>query len=140
MPLRRVYEAEVVEPLRALQQERVREAREAYQERKHDIETSSLPLEQRLEARRDSLREMRKSITNAYRELRPQAFGEWLQDREERRERASSRAQRQEQSVEREEARERSFVRAVGWCSPRASILGYEPAWSGLSLALGVHQ
>jgi len=69
------------------------------QGRKRDIETSSLPLEQRLEARRDALREMRKSITNAYRELRPQAFGEWLQDRAEE----------------------------LG--SPRASILGDEAAW-----------
>ncbi len=112
LPLRRVYEADIVEPLRALQGERVREAREAYQERKRDIDTSSLQLEKRLEARRDSLREMRKSITKAYRELRPQAFGEWLQDREVWRERASSRNQHQEQSAEREQAREQSFVLA----------------------------
>lgn len=112
LPLRRVYEADIVEPLRALQEERVREARETYQQRKGDIETSSLQLEQRLEARRDSLRETRKSITNAYRELRPQAFGEWLQDRETWREKASSRSQHQEQSVERAQAREQSFVLA----------------------------
>lgn len=112
LPLRRLYGAEVAEPLRELQRARVQIAREEYQERKKEIVESALSIEKRLEAGRDALREMRRSVTTAYREFRPQPFGEWLQDREERREGASSRAQTQGQSVEREQARERSFVRA----------------------------
>lgn len=105
LPLRRVYEADVVEPLRALQLERVDQAREAYQERKREIAESGLSIEERLEAGRDALRAMRTAVTTAYRELRPQPFGEWLQEREEGRERARpsvDRREEQEQAVHRE--------------------------------------
>ena len=112
LPLRRLYEADVAEPLRELQRARVQIAREEYQEGKREIVDSALSIEERLEAGRDALREMRRSVTAAYRELRPQPFGEWLQDREEPRERAGPWAQRPEQSVEREQTMERSFVRA----------------------------
>jgi len=112
LPLRRLYEADVAEPLRELQRARVQIAREEYQERKREIVDSALSIEERLEAGRDALREMRRSVTAAYRELRPQPFGEWLQEREGRRGSASSSAQWQEQSVKREQARERSFVQA----------------------------
>ncbi len=88
LPLRRVYEAGVVEPLRALQADRVDRAREAYQERKRKIAESVLSMEDRLDAGRDALREMRIAMTRSYRDLRPQTYGEWLQEREERRERA----------------------------------------------------
>ncbi|MHB8201940.1 MAG: hypothetical protein ACYDD9_14145 [Acidithiobacillus sp.] len=112
LPVRRLYEADVVEPLRELQRARVQIAREEYQERKRQIVESGLSIEERLEAGREALSGMRRSVTTTYRELRPQPFGEWLQEREEQRERASSRVQRREQSVEQEQARERSSVRA----------------------------
>jgi len=115
LPMRRLYEAEVVEPLRALQVERVSQAREAYHERKRDIEASAVSMEERLDARRDALREMRSAVTAAYRELRPQPFGKWLQDREERHEHSRPSTRRQERSVEREQSREQSFVRAEEW-------------------------
>ena len=105
LPLRRLYEADVVEPLRALQVERVGQAREAYRERKSEIAESGLSMEDRLEAGRDALCAMRTAVTAAYRELRPQPFGEWLQEREERRERARpsvDRREEQEQAIHRE--------------------------------------
>lgn len=105
LPLRRVYEADVVEPLRALQLDRVDRAREAYQERKGEIAESGLSMEKRLEAGREALRTMRTAVTAAYRELRPQPFGQWLQEREERRERVWSSGDRREgpeQTVHRE--------------------------------------
>lgn len=105
LPLRRVYEADVVEPLRALQLDRAGQAREAYQERKREIAESGLSMEERLEAGRDSLRAMRTAVTAAYRELRPQPFGDWLQEREERRERVRPfvfRREEQEQTIHRE--------------------------------------
>ncbi|MDE2482039.1 MAG: AAA family ATPase [bacterium] len=111
LPLRLVYEADVVEPLRALQADRVDRAREAYQERKREITESALSIEDRLEAGRGALREMRSAVTAAYRELRPQPFGEWLHEREELRERARSMHERrnedqqQEQRVGRERGR-----------------------------------
>jgi hypothetical protein len=84
LPLRRDYEAEVAEPLRALQLDRVQLARELYRERKRSIAESKVTLEERLDAGRAALREMRRSVTQAYRELSPQPFGEWLREREER--------------------------------------------------------
>ncbi len=57
------------------------------------------------QAGRDALREMRRSFATAYRELRPQAFGEWLREREEQRERVrptADRWQRHEQTVTRD--------------------------------------
>ena len=109
LPLRLLYEADVVEPLRALQVERIGQAREAYHERKSDIEASAFSMEERLDARRDALREMRSKVTAAYRELRPQPFGEWLQDREARHERSRPSSPCQE----REQGREQSFVRSA---------------------------
>ncbi len=111
LPLRRVYEADVVEPLRALQLDRVDQAREAYRERKGEIAESGLSMEDRLEAGRDALRAMRTAVTAAYRELRPQPFGEWLHEREERRERVRpsvDRREEQEQTIHRER-RERAM-------------------------------
>ena len=105
LPLRRVYEADVVEPLRVLQLDRVDRAREAYQERKGEIAESGLSMEGRLEAGRDALRAMRSAVTTAYRELRPQPFGEWLHEREERRERVRPPVdgrEEQEQTIHRE--------------------------------------
>ena len=112
LPLRRLYEADVAEPLRGLQLARVQHAREEYQERKREIAEAGLSMEERLEAGCDGLRAMQTAVMAAYRELRPQPFGEWLRDREERRESAGTWAQPQEQSVEREQATERSFVQA----------------------------
>ena len=115
LPLRRVYEADVVEPLRALQLDRVDQAREAYRERKREIAESGLSMEDRLEAGRDALRAMRTAVTAAYRELRPQPFGEWLQEREERRERVRpsvDRREEQEQTVHRERAMGGEFSQA----------------------------
>jgi hypothetical protein len=111
LPFRRVYEADVVEPLRALQLDRVDQAREAYRERKRQIAESGLSMEDRLEAGRGALRAMRTAVTAAYRELRPQPFGEWLHEREERRERVRpsvDRREEQEQTIHRER-RERAM-------------------------------
>lgn len=115
LPLRRIYEADVVEPLRALQLDRVDQAREAYQERKGEIAESGILIEDRLEAGRDALRAMRTAVTAAYRELRPQPFGEWFQEREARRERVRpsvTRTEAQEQTVRRERAMGGEFSQA----------------------------
>lgn len=108
LPLRRLYEADVTEPMRALQLARVDTARGAYQQRKRDIEESGLSIEERLEAGRDALREMRRSIAQAYHELRPRPFGEWLQEREDRQEGMSA-------AGERRYERERWHDRTTGW-------------------------
>ena len=104
LPLRRVYEADVVEPLRALQVGRVDQAREAYRKRKGEIAESGLSMEERLEVGRDALRAMRTAVTAAYRDLRPQPFGEWLREREELRGHARSTQERrhEEQQIQRE--------------------------------------
>lgn len=115
LPLRRLYEADVVEPLRALQIERIGQAREAYRDRKCEIAESGLSLEDRLQASRAALRAMRTAMIGAYRELRPQLFGDWLQEREERRERVrpfADRREEQEQTAYRERSRKGEFVRA----------------------------
>jgi hypothetical protein len=112
LPMRRLYEADIVEPLHGLQARRIGEARVAYRERKREIDASTASMEERLDARRDALREMRSAVTATYRELRPQPFGQWLHDREERYERSRPWTQRQERVVEREHNREQSFVRA----------------------------
>ena len=61
-------------------------------------------MEDRLEAGRDALRSMHTVVTAAYRDLRPQPFGDCLQEREERRERVrpSVDQREQEQAVHRE--------------------------------------
>ena len=97
LPLRRLYEADVVEPSRAIQLERVQQAREEYRERQREIAESGLSIEERLEAGRHALKQMRRSVTAAYRELRPQPFWEWLQEREERREQASPAVERHQE-------------------------------------------
>lgn len=115
LPMRRLYEADVIEPLRALQLERVDQVREAYRERKREVAASALSMEERLEAGRDALRDMRTAITAAYRELRAQPFGEWLQEREERRERMRppvDRRETQEQTIHRKRAMSGEFSRA----------------------------
>jgi hypothetical protein len=70
-------------------------------------------MEERLCGRREALREMRSAITAAYREFRPQPFGEWLQDRGERHVRSRPSARQQERSVKREQSRKQSFARAA---------------------------
>lgn len=105
-PLRRIYEDEIAEPLRALQRERIDRARDTYREREREI-ASSPSIEAKLDARREALRSMRKSVAAIYRELRPQAFGEWLQEREDSRDRArQSRERSQERAQYREHAQE----------------------------------
>ena len=112
LPLRRLYEADISEPLRAVQQTHVQQAREEYQKRKKEILESALSIESRLEARRDALRDMRKSVVATYRELRPQSFGEWLQKREEQRDRTmrGSHRQREEEQTIRQERREQAMT------------------------------
>lgn len=108
-PLRRVYEAEVVEPMRAVLADRIDVFRESYRERKREIASSGLPIEERLDANRDALGLMRKAVASVYREAVPQAFGEWLREREEARDhvreahagRSQHEGQRQEQGHER---------------------------------------
>lgn len=112
LPLRRLYEADVAEPTRALQLLRVDRARGAYHQRKREIEESGLSIEERLEAGRDALREMRRSIARAYHELRPQPFGEWLQEREDWRERMWSAGDRHH---ERRYEQEQCHERTSGW-------------------------
>jgi hypothetical protein len=119
-PLRRLYEADIVEPLRAIQNDRVDRARKDYRDRKLGIADSMLSIEERLDACRQALRTMRKAVVTIYRELKPQAFGDWLQEREELRERArgaqersQDQAQRHEQGQElRRDQHDRPFTRA----------------------------
>ncbi len=101
--LRRVYEADVVEPLRALRAERIETARETYREQERSISQSTLSIEERLDANRDALRAMRKTMSAAYRKLKPQSFGEWLQEREELRERARRTSDRSQDQAQRQE-------------------------------------
>lgn len=108
LPLRRLYEADVVEPLRALQLQRVAGVREAYQEHKREIADSGLSLEERLERGRDALRRMRAEVIAVYRDLRPQPFGEWLRERDDQ----GKRADRRGHSQQHEQARERPFSQA----------------------------
>ena len=108
LPMLRLYEADIVEPLRALQAKRTRQAREAYHERKRDTEASAVSMEERLDARREALREMRSAVAAAYRELRPEPFGKWLQDREERYENSRPLIRQQERG----QSRQQSFLRA----------------------------
>jgi hypothetical protein len=96
----------------------VGQAREAYHEHKRDIEASALSMEERLDGRREALREMRSAITAAYRELRPQPFGEWLQNREERHIHPRPSTRQQERSVKREQSRDQSFARAEQLAQP----------------------
>lgn len=119
-PQRRLYEADVVEPLRALHAQRISLARDAYQERKREIASSERPIEAKLDAQRDALRSMRKAVASIYRNMKPQAFGDWLEEREELRDRIrQSRGPGQEQAfhrdqahVQRKERSDRPFTRA----------------------------
>ena len=105
-PLRRIYEDEIAEPIRALQRERIDRARAAYREREREI-ASSPSIQAKLDARREALRSMRKNVAAIYRELKPQAFGEWLQEREDLGDRARwSRERSQERAQYREHAQE----------------------------------
>ncbi len=112
LPMRRLFETDVVEPLRALQSYRVKETRDLYNARKWEIEVSDLSMEERLDARRNALRDMRVAVAAAYRELKPQPFGEWLQEREKQRGRIRSTSQQHERSIERDHNREESFSSA----------------------------
>jgi hypothetical protein len=81
-PVRRLYEADIVEPLRAIQAANTARSREVYQQRNFEIGVSALSIEAKLDARREALRSMRKTLAIIYREIRPQAFGDWLKERE----------------------------------------------------------
>ncbi len=115
-PLRRVYEFEIVEPLRAVLKDRVDEVRTRYRERKHEIGGSHFSIEERLDANREALRSMRRAVASIYRELRPQPFGEWIQEREELRERMreSGMGRSAEQHRNQQQHRERSKERFEG--------------------------
>ncbi|MDE2480829.1 MAG: AAA family ATPase [bacterium] len=115
IPMRRLYEAEVAEPLRALNAERVEQVRETYRQRKDEIAVSDMSMEDRLEAGKDALRVMRSSILGIYREHKPQPFVEWLEEWQEQRERVRptvNRGETQEQSVDREREVGGEFSRA----------------------------
>ncbi len=114
-PLRRVYEAEVVEPMRAVLNDRIDAARETYRERKREIADSELSIEERLNAGRDALRAMRKVVATTYRDLKPQAFGEWLHDHEEARERMrEAELLRNQRSRDQDQSQEQSNERFDG--------------------------
>lgn len=116
-PLRRLYDADVVEPLRAIQVERIDHARENYRLRKDDIATSPLSVEERLDASGQALRDMRRSVAMIYRQLEPQPFGQWLQERDELRDRmrrASGWHQEQRQEREQEHQHDREDDRRAG--------------------------
>lgn len=72
-------------------------------------------MEDRLESGRDALRAMRSSILGIYRVHKPQPFGEWLEDWQERRERVRpsvDRGETQEQTIHREREIGGEFSRA----------------------------
>ncbi len=114
LPLRYIYESEVLEPLRSLESERVDRARVEYAHRKRQIAGSGLPIEARLEATRDALRDMRGSFLTVYRDLRAQPFSAWLQERIE----ITSRVKQsfdntQAQDIAQEQRFDRPFARAA---------------------------
>lgn len=117
--LRRLYEADVVEPQRLIQDERTERAREEYRRQKEVIAGSTRSMEEKLDAGREALRWMRRAIAAVYRELKPQPFDEWLNEREERRvsigierDRANDKSQRRSQFDERRHGRgDGSFLR-----------------------------
>ena len=82
------------EPLRAMQVARIEEALKAYNVRKREIAASFLLMDARLDASRDALREFRIAALAAYRELRPEPFGKWLGERDERQDEVRSRSGR----------------------------------------------
>jgi len=124
-PLRRVYEGEVIEPMRAVASDRIDATREAYRERKREIAGSGLSIEERLDANREALRSMRRAVASVYRGLQPQVFGEWLQEREELRERMreSGVGRSSEQHRSQQHDRERSKERFEGPFSRAAQSL-----------------
>jgi hypothetical protein len=86
-PVRRLYDSEIVDPIRLIQAQRVDRAREDYRRAREDIARSTLSIERKLESHRQVLRSMRTAIIAAYREAQPQPFAEWLREREDQRDR-----------------------------------------------------
>lgn len=111
-PLRRVYDSDVVEPLRALQQQRMSKERERYAGRKAHIAASGIGLEERLEESRNALRDFRKAATAVYRDSKPQPFAHWLLEREQIRARVH--ATRQQTPSQAHDQAENLFQHAVG--------------------------
>ncbi|HET9394205.1 MAG TPA: AAA family ATPase [Candidatus Rubrimentiphilum sp.] len=112
-PMRRLYDAEVVEPTRALREERVREIREAYAGRKREIaEDKELQMAARLEQEKKALKELRSEIRRAYTEIQPTlSFGEFLEEREQARQAARAIEQQREAKRVREQARAQQIDR-----------------------------
>lgn len=116
LPLRRLYEAEVAEPIQAVRADRVQALRDEYQMRKQEIAGSGLSMEERLEAGKEALRDMRGAILSVYRELKPQPFGDWLAGRQDRVRGQHERRPDREHEQERDQSRERArgeFSRAA---------------------------
>ncbi len=103
---RRLYEADVVEPVRAIQADRVRKARDEYRRANEEIAHSTFSIEEKLDAGREALRSMRRSIASVYRDLRPQPFAEWLRDRELSRDRAAQVGEEKERRQAQRQRRE----------------------------------
>jgi hypothetical protein len=106
-PLRRIYDAEIVEPVRAVQSAEIKTIRQAYVDRKHEIAASAASMEERLEAQYQALRSMRKEMAQIFKAHQPEPFGEWLHARERARERL------REHQVEREAERQAEIQREM---------------------------
>ncbi len=106
-PLRRIYEAEIKEPADALRKKRVDVLRDAYAERKNEIASeATLSLIDRLEAEKTALSEMRKEISEVYKETQPQKYITWLDEHETARNKARAIEQEREQQRKVEQQRE----------------------------------
>jgi hypothetical protein len=114
-PLRRQWQAEVVEPLRTLRAERMREERAEYARRKREG-GEGLSLTEALERQRDLLRDFRGRAAVVTAETAPQKFGEWLREREATMDRV------REGQREREHARQRERSAAHAPQPKRATI------------------
>ena len=114
-PLRRLYEADVVEPLRVIQSERIDRIRETYGLRNEQIPKATLSVEERLDSSRQALRQLRREIAAVYRHLKPQPFGQWLQERDEVRQRTRPTSDRHyelhQQRYEQNQALDRAAMR-----------------------------
>lgn len=81
-PLRRTWQAEVVEPMRAERDRRVLAVRSVYDARKKEIALSHAPLGERLDLGRTALCEFRSAVQDVHRSTKAPTYAAWLRERE----------------------------------------------------------
>ncbi len=81
-PMRRRYDAEVVEPFRAERAARMKDVRAVYDARKQEITRTGLDLSERLDASRSALGNFRQAVQEVHAETLPPGYSAWLRERE----------------------------------------------------------